>query len=50
MAKRGSSQPRVGKLKGASPGKTQPKAGTVGGHVRRVAAQPRLGNRSRSGR
>jgi len=49
MAKRSSSQPTIGKLKGSSPGKAQPK--TVGAHVRRVAAQPRLGNRARrSGR
>jgi len=48
VAKRGS-QPKVGKLKGASAGRTQPK--TVGAHARKVAAQPKLGNRSRrSGR
>lgn len=48
MAKR-SGQPKIGKLKSASPGKSQPKAGTVGAHVRKVASQPKLGNRSRRG-
>jgi len=49
MAKRGSGQPKIGKAKASSPGKSQPKAGSVGAHVRRIASQPKLGNRSRRG-
>jgi len=45
------SQPKVGKLKSSSPGKSQPKTGTLGAHARKVASQPKLGNRTRrSGR
>ena len=48
MAKR-SGQPKIGKLKASSPGKSQPKAGSVGAHARKVASQPKLSNRSRRG-
>ena len=43
-------QPKVAKTKRTS-GRSQPKAGTLGGHARKVASQPKLANRSRrSGR
>lgn len=49
MAKRGSGQPKIGKLKSASPaGRTQPKAGTIGTHARRILSQPALGGKRRS--
>ncbi len=45
MAKKGS-QPRVGKLKSSSGGKSQPKV-TVGSHARRIASQPKVGGKGR---
>ena len=46
MAKKSSSQPRVGKTKRVG-GKSQPRT-TLGGHARRVASQPSLSvNRKR---
>jgi hypothetical protein len=42
MAKKGG-QPKIGRTKSASPGRTQPKS--FGAHVKRVASQPKLKRR-----
>jgi hypothetical protein len=44
MAKRGSGQPKIGKAKASSPGRTQRK--TLLGHAKKIASQPKLKRRA----